>query len=442
MKRIKEYFIGDILGEDSIYNSKVSILYHVILLSIILTLIIGIIGFVMNSTEIGFRALIADLVMISLIFIMKWRKSITLVAHLLVMTMSVTILSNIFIFFQVVDYSTLSLFFVSGVFSFLYIQFRWAFIHTGIQLLGILTILYFTQKNIEWTSIEAIPLNPLEQAIAYIVVMFLILYIIWNLHHANETFSEKLRVQNSILESVNEELRKSKHKAEEMNRLKTNFLANMSHEVRAPINGIIGLSELIEMDMKDEELIKMVRLQKECSHKLLNTITGILELSKKETENEEIILEDVDINELLNDSYTLLQPIALKKGINFELTIKDSSLNCLATNSILYQIFNNIIGNAIKFTTEGEVVVTLKKEGDFAMINVKDTGIGISSEFLPNIFNSFEREEQRKGNQYEGSGLGLTISQKYIKLIGGEINVSSVKEQGSEFYIKIPLSKL
>ena len=86
--------------------------------------------------------------------------------------------------------------------------------------------------------------------------------------------------------------------------------------------------------------------------------------------------------------------------------------------------------------------MTLKKEGDFAMINVKDTGIGISSEFLPNIFNSFEREEQRKGNQYEGSGLGLTISQKYIKLIGGEINVSSVKEQGSEFYIKIPLSKL
>ncbi|MDH5599460.1 MAG: hypothetical protein OEY34_10060, partial [Cyclobacteriaceae bacterium] len=187
MKKIKEYFIGDLLGEDSIYNSKVSILYHVILLGVILTFLIGIIGFIMNSTEVGLRAILADLIMIFFIFVMKWRKSIALVAHLLVMTMSLTILSNIFIFFQVVDYSTLSIFFVSGIFSFLYIQFRWAFIHTGLQLLGILTVLYLTQNNLQWTSIDAIPLNPLEQAIAYIVVMFLILYIIWNLHHANET---------------------------------------------------------------------------------------------------------------------------------------------------------------------------------------------------------------------------------------------------------------
>lgn len=439
MNKIKAYFIGDLLGEDSIYNSKVTILFHVILLSFILTLSIGIIGFLMNSIEVGFRALVADVIMISLIYVMKWRKSITLVAHILVMTMSLTILSNIFIIFQTVDYSTLSIFFVSGIFSFLFLKIRWAIMHASIQLVGLLTVLSFELKGVQWTSLEAAPLNPFEQAIAYIVIMILILYIIWNLHFANENFASTLRLQNKELEKVNEKLKEAKHKAEEMNRLKTNFLANMSHEVRAPINGIIGLSEIIEMDHKDEELLKLVALQKECSHKLLNTITGILELSRKETENEEIVLEDVNIIKLLQESFTLLQPIAIKKNIDFELIINDELLTCLATNSILYQIFNNIIGNAIKFTNNGGVIVTIKKEGVYAITTVTDTGIGISPEFLPNIFNSFEREVQKEGNHYEGTGLGLTISQKYINLIGGEINTSSEKGKGTECWIKIPL---
>ena len=438
MKKIKTYFIGDLLGEDSIYNSKVTILFHVILLGVILTLSIGIIGFLMNSTEVGFRALMADVIMISLLYIMKWRKSISIVAHILVLTMSLTILSNIFIIFQTVDYSTLSIFFVSGIFSFLFLKVRWAIIYSSIQLAGLLSVLIFELKGIQWISLEAAPLNPFEQAIAYIVIMILILYIIWNLHFANESIATTLHLQNKTLENVNEMLKKAKHKAEEMNRLKTNFLANMSHEVRAPINGIIGLSELIEMDHKDAELLKIVALQKECSHKLLSTITGILELSRKETENEEIVLEDVDIIELLQGSFTLLQPIAIKKNINFELITNDAPLTCLATTSILYQIFNNIIGNAIKFTNNGTVNVSIKKENHYAIITVADTGIGISPEFLPHIFNSFEREAQKKGN-YEGTGLGLTISQKYIKLIGGEINVSSNKGKGTEFWIKIPL---
>ncbi|MDH5367348.1 MAG: hypothetical protein OEW67_10195, partial [Cyclobacteriaceae bacterium] len=97
MNRIKAYFIGDLLGEDSIYNSKVTILFHVILLGVILTLSIGIIGFLMNSTQVGFRALMAVIIMISLLYVMKWKKSITLVAHVLVITMLLTILSNIYI---------------------------------------------------------------------------------------------------------------------------------------------------------------------------------------------------------------------------------------------------------------------------------------------------------------------------------------------------------
>ncbi|MDH5366034.1 MAG: HAMP domain-containing histidine kinase, partial [Cyclobacteriaceae bacterium] len=431
--------IGDLLGEDSIYTSKVTILFHVILLGVILTLSIGIIGFLMNSTEVGFRALVADIIMISLLYVMKWKKSITLVAHVLVITMLLTILSNIYIIFQTVDYSTLSIFFVSGIFSFLFLKLRWAIIYSSIQLAGILNVLIFELIGVKWISLEAAPLNSFEQAIAYIVIMILILYIIWNLHFANESIAITLSLQNKKLEDVNKMLNKSKHKAEEMNRLKTNFLANMSHEVRAPINGIIGLSEIIEIDLKDKELLKLVALQKESSRKLLNTITGILELSRKETEDEEIVLEEVDVIKLLQDSFTLLQPIAIKKNIEYKLITDDVPLICLATNSILYQIFNNIIGNAIKFTNNGTITVTIFKENNYAITTVTDTGVGISPEFLPHIFNSFEREVQKEGTHYEGTGLGLTISQKYINLIGGEINVSSEKGKGTEFSINIPL---
>ena len=440
MKKIKAYFIGDLLGEDYIYNSKVNILFQVMILGILLTLVIGVIGFIMNSYEVGYRAIMADIIMISSVFAMKRRKSIELVVHLLVIIMSFTILSNIFIIFQTVDYATLSLFFVSGIFSFLFLTKRWALFYTSIQLIGLLTVLSLEFSQIKWISIHEATLIPFEQAIAYIITMFLILFIIWNLYYTNNKFASKLRMQNIELNHINEKLQDSKQKAVEMSRLKTNFLANMSHEVRAPINGIIGLSDLIEMDLKDEKLLKLIKLQRECSQRLLSTISGILDLSKKETENDEIVLEDVNIIELIKESYTLLSPIAIKKKLHFEISSDDSDLICLATNSILYQIFNNIIGNAIKFTDKGSVIIEIKKECNFCITTVTDTGIGISPEFLPKIFNSFEREEQKDSNQYEGTGLGLTISQKYINLIGGEIHATSTRGSGSKFYIKIPLA--
>ena len=439
MKKIKEYFIGELLGEDDIQNSKVTILFNVILMGAVLTYGIGVMGFLLDTPEIGIRALLAGTVMVFLTYVIKWKKSIIQVAHVLVMIMTLTILTNIFIIFQRVDYSTLSIFFVSGIFSFLFLSSRWAMFHTSIQLVGLLCVMWFKLGNIQWTTIPPAALRPFEQNMAYIIIMILILYILWNLQSANENFAKKLKGKNQELESVNENLKIAKEKAEEMNRLKTNFLANMSHEVRTPINGIIGLSDIIERELTDEELKKMVRMQKESSTKLLNTITGILDLSRMESEKNEILLDDVNLSELVKESFVLLRPIAINKGISFEISVEEKPLICLATEAILHQIFNNIIGNAIKFTHEGSVTISVTAKGNMSITTVRDTGIGIAKEFLPKVFNSFEREVQQNGAIFEGTGLGLAISHKYIVLIGGEIYVTSIKGEGSEFVVKIPV---
>ena len=439
MKKIKDYFIGELLGEDYIQNSKVTILFNVILLGSLLTYGIGVMGFLLGTPEIGIRALLAATIMILLSYVIKWKKSIVQVAHILVLLMTLTILTNIFIIFQKVDYSTLSIFFVSGIFSFLFLSSRWAMLHTSTQLIGLLCVMWFKLGHFQWTSIPPKELRPFEQNMAYIIIMILILYILWTLQSANENFARKLKEKNKELEGVNENLTIAKEKAEEMNRLKTNFLANMSHEVRTPINGIIGLSDIIERELTDEELKKMVRMQKESSTKLLNTITGILDLSRMESEKNEIVLEDVNLAELVKESFTLLRPIAINKGITFEIKVEDKPLICLATEAILHQIFNNIIGNAIKFTQEGAVTISITSRKNMSITTVRDTGIGIAKEFIPNVFNSFEREDQQNGAKFEGTGLGLAISHKYIMLIGGEIYVTSKKGEGSEFVVKIPM---
>ena len=432
MKNIRDYFIGRLLGEDEIYNSRVTILFNIILLGALMTFGIGLMGFLIGTNETGARGIISGLVMLSLIYVVRWMRSISLVCHIIVILMTLTILSNIFLIFQRVDYSTLSIFFICGVFSFLFLGARWAIFHATIQLSGLLLVLWFELYGTKWTTLTPVPLQPFEQAISYIIIMVLILYTIWALQFSNEKFAEKLRARNK-------ELLDAKEKAEEMNRLKTNFLANMSHEVRTPVNGIIGLANLIEQELDDVNLKEMVRMQKDSSAKLLNTIEGILELSRREAENEKVPLEDVDLKELIKESVTMLRPIAINKGITLDLRMNKENITCLATKAMLTQVFNNIIGNALKFTEEGSVTVSVSREGKTGTISIKDTGIGIGNEFLPNVFNSFEREEQINGARYEGAGLGLAISHKYITLIGGEIFVNSEKGKGSEFIVKTPV---
>ena len=293
-------------------------------------------------------------------------------------------------------------------------------------------IMYFIQINYDWTDFEPYILTEIEKALAFVVVLILITYLLIKFHIANENFSEHISKSN-------EELRLAKESSDEMSKLKTHFLANMSHEIRTPLNGIIGLSDLINRHTDDEEIRNMTAMQKESSNRLLNTITSILKLSKMEAERESIELNRIELNKMIMSSIDLLRPLAEKKDIDIRTKLFEDPIYCFGTEDILYQILNNIVGNGIKFTDKGYVEVKISKDEGRALIEVKDTGIGISEDFLPKIFNAFEQESSGMNRDFEGSGLGLSISKKYIELLGGDLQVESVKGEGTKFTIVLPL---
>jgi signal transduction histidine kinase len=154
-------------------------------------------------------------------------------------------------------------------------------------------------------------------------------------------------------------------------------------------------------------------------------------------------LKVIDLNSLVRESILPLKGLAKNKRLAFSFESSSEELQCLSDETMLYQVINNVVGNAaIKFTDKGEVTITtMKRNNSHVSIAVKDTGIGISEEFLPRIFNSFEQESTGRSRSHEGSGLGLAISKKYIELLGGEILIDSKKDHGSTFEILLPAYK-
>ncbi|MDX2301785.1 MAG: ATP-binding protein [Microscillaceae bacterium] len=244
------------------------------------------------------------------------------------------------------------------------------------------------------------------------------------------------------LKETERELIIAKERAEEMIRLKTNFLANMSHEIRTPLNGILGLAQVIAKEKDLKKIQEYVALQKESGVRLLNTLTGILNLSRLEAEHSDSPLKPIPINHIIRENIKTLDTLAKNKGIFLVAHTFQHELYCLGDENLLFQILNNIIGNGIKFTHTGHILIETGLSPDrteFMFIRVTDTGIGIDESFLSKIFDPFTQESSGQNRNFEGSGLGLSITKKYVELLGGKVSVSSKKNQGSVFEIVLPL---
>lgn len=233
-------------------------------------------------------------------------------------------------------------------------------------------------------------------------------------------------------------MQKAKEKAEEMNRLKANFLANMSHELRTPMVGILGYSNLLLESITDKTTRNLADTIQNSSMRLLHTLNQILDISKLESGNEDVYQEPIDIIAKTKETLHLFEVPAAKKALAIEFTHNEDQLICSLDPRLFGSVLDNLINNAIKFTSQGKVLVSAENSDNSVRITVKDSGIGISEADIKVIFDPFRQASEGYSRSYEGTGLGLSISKKYVELMGGTISVSSSSGIGSTFEISFP----
>ena len=242
-------------------------------------------------------------------------------------------------------------------------------------------------------------------------------------------------------------LRAATKTAEESLESKDLFLANVSHEIRTPLNAIIGITELLLDDENNSKTQKHLEIIDASSNNLLRLINDILDLSKIKSEKLEFHQAPVNLKKKLGQIYQTYSIITKDKNIDFQLTedIEDSQ-NYLLDITRFVEIIHNLVGNAIKFTTEGKVQFNIKKQlslddADYYSFEIIDTGIGIPKDDILRIFDNFEQASNNDKREYGGTGLGLSISKNIIEHMGGTLNLSSVEGKGTRFFFELKLIK-
>lgn len=247
--------------------------------------------------------------------------------------------------------------------------------------------------------------------------------------------------KNAILR----ELQEAKKKAEESAYIKSQFLSHMSHELRTPLNGIIGSANLLLQDRYLPAQKDQLNILKFSSEHMLSLINDVLDLSKLEADRIQLEKTAVDIPRFVQKISSPFMQQAEEKGVDFELEVDPSLMRPLLTDPTrLNQVLTNLLSNAIKFTSKGKIKLELKGtaiKSDVHTIefSVSDTGIGISEDKQAQVFEQFTQADVKTTRRYGGTGLGLTISQKLVRLMGSELKVESKYHKGSRFYFEISL---
>ena len=246
---------------------------------------------------------------------------------------------------------------------------------------------------------------------------------------------EKISIEQSLIEA--------RIKADASIKLKTAFMNNISHEIRTPLNGIIGFGEIIANEhLSVEDKNRFLTVVQESSERLIQTIDDYLDISMIVTGNLEPHLINFNMAHLIEEACEEFIEIGRLKEISIIYIIPEElkNLSVYSDYDLIRKIFNHLIGNAIKFTDQGSILISMTREKNLINLFVKDTGIGIGEEAQKFVFDSFMQEDFSSTRVYEGSGLGLSIVKGIISLLGGEIHMSSVKGEGTTFTFTIPMN--
>ena len=246
-----------------------------------------------------------------------------------------------------------------------------------------------------------------------------------------------------LYEEESELSKRQKKEIEELNKAENHFFSSMSHEIRTPINTIIGLNEIILRGDISEEVAENARNIQGASKMLLTLINDTLDLSKIKSGKMEIVNVSYETGALFSEIVNMIWIKAREKGLEFRLHVDSSIPSMLCGDEVrIKQVLINLLNNAVKYTTEGSVTLSIRCERLTlnrvrVWYSVEDTGMGVKKENIPYIFNAFKRVDEEKNRHIEGTGLGLSIVHQLVELMGGEISVNSVYTKGSTFLVML-----
>lgn len=286
--------------------------------------------------------------------------------------------------------------------------------------------------------------DPLHISFSAMALLFLLIST-RSADYFHEALQNTFRLEEEK-EGLIDRLEKARFVAEQSNRAKTEFLANISHELRTPMNGIIGLGELLSLEELSEDQHKLLSPMRESSERLLKLINQLIELSSLEAGQTSINLSPFPAQQLLSSLLPSHQKAAQAKGLTLTYQAPDGLPDLLVSDlNLLRKIFDHLLDNAIKFTEHGKITVSAEivaSDSSSVHLNfsVNDTGIGMSPETLNRLTGIFVQGDGSSVRRHEGIGIGLSIARKLIKLLGGKLQIQSELGKGSQFSFTLPFA--